>query len=280
MLYRGEKVYDDSNISELIGHSYRERLQDGTTVSVIEQGGHKRYMSAMPRPEGHDSRRYSKLLSSVVATIPRSDWSPLLKEQVEQKRCTSQIQNWESDDQGSHPTCWSAGTNAAGSTARVRMGLPFVRLSAMAVAVPISGGRSGGYEGDAVELLTKRGGVDVALWGYTDMTNHDNDPAVQANRLLHKSLESYECNNFDEFATAWLLGFPCTVSYNWWSHVVMACDLVEIESGSYGVRIRNNWGEGYGAKNDFGFGGYNVFREGHGTPSGGFAFRQFTASTK
>ncbi len=280
MLYPGEKVYDHSNIGELIGHSYRERLQDGTTVSVIEQGGKKRYMSAMPKPEGHDSGLYSKPLRSAVPVISRSDWSARIKEQFAQKRCTSQIQNWESDDQGSHPTCWSAGTNAAASTARVRQGHPFVRLSAMAIAVPISGGRSGGYEGDAVRDLTRNGGVDVALWGYTDMKNHDGDPAVQANRLLHKSLESYECNSFDEFATAWLLGFPCTVSYNWWSHVVMACDLVEIESNSFGVRIRNNWGESYGAKNDFGFGGYNVFREGHGTPSGGFAFRQMTASFK
>lgn len=280
MLYPGEKVYDHSNIKELFGTVTRERLSDGTTVSVQEQGGHKRFLSAMPKPEGHNSRLYSQPLSSASATIPRSDWSARLKEQIAQKRMTSQIQTWTSDDQGSHPTCWAAGTCAAFATARVRQGYPHVRISAMCVAVPISGGRSGGYEGDAVELLTKRGGVDVALWGYTDMSNHDNDPAVQSNRLLHKSLESYECNSFDEFATAWLLGFPCTVSYNWWSHVVMACDLVEVESGSWGVRIRNNWGESYGSKNDFGVGGYNVFREGHGTPSGGFAFRQVTASVK
>ncbi len=273
MLYRGEKVID--NPSQILGQQWQDQV--GRFVMV---DGQRRYLSGMPRPVGHDTRLYSSPLSSAVATIPRSSWSAAIKEQWDQKRATSQIQNWASDDQGSHPTCWSAGTNAAASTARVRMGLLFVRLSAMAIAVPISGGRSGGYEGDAVRDLTKKGGVDVGLWGYTDMQNHDGDPAVQANRLLHKALESYECSGFDEFATAWLLGFPCTISYNWWSHVVMGCDLVEIESGSFGVRIRNNWGESYGAKNDFGFGGYAVFREGHGTPSDGFAFRQMTASIK
>lgn len=280
MLYKGEKVYDDSNIRELLG-GHREYLPDGSHVIVQEHGGVKRYMSAMPRPAGHDSRVYSRTFASAVKLIPRSDWSAALKEQIEQKRLTSQLQNWTSDDQGSYPTCWAAGTCAAFATARVRQGHPHVRISAMSVAVPISGGHSGGYEGDAVSLLTKRGGVDVALWGYTEANRaKDRDPACEANRLLHKSLESYECDGFDEFATAWLLGFPCTVSYNWWSHVVMACDLVEIERGSFGVRIRNNWGESYGAKNDFGYGGYNVFREGHGTPSGGFAFRQVTASVK
>ena len=144
----------------------------------------------------------------------------------------------------------------------------------MSIAVPISGGRSGGWEADAVRYLTQHGGVDSKLWGYTDPSRKDNDPNIQANRLLYKSFESYECNGFDEFATALLLGFPCTVSYNWWSHVVMLTDLIEIEPGSFGFLIRNNWGEGYGDKHPIhGFGGYKVFREGRGTPSGGLAFR-------
>lgn len=272
-LRAGERPIDD--LSAAIG-----TVRTDAIGKYVEQGGQRRYLSAMPRPEGHEPGLYSAPLRSAVAIISRSEWSARLKEQMAHKRLTSQMQNWASDDQGSHPTCWAAGTNAAFSTARVRQGHPFVRMSAMAIAVPISGGRSGGYEGDAVQYLTEHGGVDVALWGYTDMANRDSDPAVQANRLLHKSLESYECNGFDEFATAWLLGFPCTISYNWWSHVVMGCDLVEIEPGSFGVRIRNNWGESYGDKNDFGFGGYAVFREGKGTPSDGFAFRQVTASVK
>ncbi len=262
------KVWEEKDIQALIG--------DGQSVEV---NGVRRLLSAMPKPEGHDSGKYSKRFGAEVPTIPRSEWSARIKELTALKAHTSQIQTWESDDQGSHPTCWAAGTCAAFSTARVRMGLPYVRMSAMAVAVPISGGRSGGYEGDAVELLTQRGGVDVALWGYTDMGNHDSDAGVSANRLLHKSIESYECDGFDEFATAALLGFPCTISYNWWSHVVMLCDLVEIEAGSFGFRDRNNWGS-YGDKNENGVDGYMVFREGHGTPSDGFAFREVTASRK
>lgn len=264
-------IYDDTNFRELIG--------DGTSVVVA---GERRLLSAMPKPEGHDSRLYSKAFGAEVPKIPRSEWKPRLEEQKAKKRRIKDCQKWPCDNQGSFPTCWSAGTCQTYSTARVmQLGIGnYVRISAMSLAVPISGGRRGGYEGDAVEYLTKHGGVDEKLWGYRDPSSHDSDPQVQANRLRHKALETYECDGFDEFATAMLLGFPCTVSYNWWSHVVMLVGLVEIEPGSFGLEIRNNWSDDYGDKNEYGFGGYAIFREGRGTPSGGFAFRQVTPSVE
>lgn len=238
-------------------------------------------LSAEPKPAGHNSRAYSKLFGAEIPNIPRSEWSARIKELKDRRARISDHQTWECDAQ-SGPTCWAAGTCQAYSTARViQMGRQhYIRASAMSIAVPISGGRSGGYEGDAVRYMTQHGVVDSDLWGYGSIRPTAAAAELQANRLLHKSLESYECDGFDEFATALLLGFPCTVSYNWWSHVVMLTDLVEIESGSFGFLIRNNWGEGYGSKADNGFGGYAVFREGRGTPSGGFAFRQVTNSLK
>jgi hypothetical protein len=261
-------IIDDTNWQTQIG--------DGKQVTI---GGETFLLSAEPPPPGHDSRLYSAPFGAEVPTIPRSEWPARIKDQAERKRRVSDHQRWQCDNQGSYPTCWSAGTCQAYSTARVmQMGMDhYVRISAMSLAVPISGGRRGGYEGDAVEYLTKYGGVDVNLWGYTD-PSRKSGPEIDANRLLHKALEVYECNGFDEFATACLLNFPSTVSYNWWSHVVMLTDLVEIERGSFGFRIRNNWGEGYGDKGEYGVGGYAIFREGRGTPSGGFAFRQVTPS--
>lgn len=262
-------IIDDTN--------WRTQIGNGKEIIV---GGERRLLSATPKPAGHNAREYSAVFGAEVPTLPRSEWSARLKEQRARKRTITDHQRWQCDNQGSYPTCWSAGTCQAYSTVRVmQMGIAHhVRISAMSLAVPISGGNRGGYEGDAVRYLTQHGGVDSKLWGYTDRSNKSSDPQIQANRLLHKSLESYECNGFDEFATAMLLGFPCTVSYNWWSHVVMLTELVEIESGSWGFRIRNNWGESYGDKNEYGVGGYAIFREGKGTPSGGFAFRSVTPS--
>ncbi|HWB00053.1 MAG TPA: hypothetical protein VG713_16255, partial [Pirellulales bacterium] len=65
--------------------------------------------------------------------------------------------------------------------------------------------------------------------------------------------------------------------YDWMCHVMCMCDLVEIEANSFGLRPRNSWGD-WGAKNDLGFSGFNVYREGHGTPSSGFMLRQVTPS--
>jgi hypothetical protein len=261
-------IIDDSNWQTQIG--------DGRTVTVA---GEKFLLSAMPKPEGHDSRAYSKPFSAEVPTIPRSEWSARIKEQKERKRRISDHQNWPCDAQ-SGPTCWAAGTCQAGSTARViQLGLKhYVRFSAMSIAVPISGGRSGGYEGDAVSYMTKYGAVDSKLWGYGSIRPTASEAELEASRKRHMALETYECEGFDEFATACLLNFPSTVSYNWWRHVVMLTDLVEIEPGSFGFLIRNNWGDSYGDKNEYGHGGYAIFREGRGTPSGGFAFRQVTPS--
>ena len=262
-------IIDDSN--------WKTQIGNGKVVRI----GHDDFLlSGQPKPAGHNSRLYSKAFGAEVPNIPRSEWPARIREQAERKRRVSDHQRWQCDAQ-SGPTCWAAGTCQAYSTCRVmQLGIAeYVRISAMSIAVPISGGTSGGYEGDAVRMLTKDGGVDSKLWGYGSRRPTASESEIAANRLLHKSLESYECDGFDEFGTALLLDYPCTVSYNWWSHVVMLCDLVEIEAGSYGFKIRNNWGEGYGDKGEYGVGGYAIFREGRGTPSGGFAFRQVTPST-
>jgi hypothetical protein len=256
--------------------NWKAQVGNGKTVRI----GHVDFeLSALPKPAGHDTGVYSKSFGAEVPTIPRSEWPARIKEQAERKRRISDHQRWECDAQ-SGPTCWAAGTCQAGSTCRVmQMGMEsYVRYSAKSIAVPISGGNRGGYEGDAVSYMVQHGVCDSKVWPYGSQRPTGTDAEVEASRQLHKCLEVYECDGFDEFATALLLGYPCTVSYNWWSHVVMLCDLVEIESGSYGFKIRNNWGEGYGDKGEYGVGGYAIFREGRGTPSGGFAFRQMTPS--
>lgn len=261
------KIVDDSN--------WQAELVTGQKMGMG--------LGLVPAPAGYDPLKHgSKSFGAEVPTIPRSEWPARIKELKAKRMNISAVQNWPCDNQGSYPTCWAAGTCQAMSTARViAMGLAhYVRYSAMSLAVPISGGNSGGWEADAVRYASEHGVVDSDLWGYTERSRKDGDAAVQANRAKNKCLESYVCRGFDEFATALLLGFPCTVSYNWWSHVVMITDLVEIESGSFGLLIRNNWGDGYGDKNEYGVGGYAVFREGRGTPGGGLAIRQMTAALK
>jgi len=263
------QIIDDSNYKHLVG--------DGTSIVA---GGERRMLSAMPKPPGHDTRKYSALFGDKFSNIPRTDWPARIKEQREKKERISDWQKFPPHDQDGLPTCWANGPCHAATTCRVVQGLPLVYISACSVAVPISGGHSGGYEGSALELLTDRGGVSQALWPNNSTDRGlDKNPACEADRKLHHTLESYECESFDDFATAMLLGFAVAVAYNWWSHVISGGDLVEIEPGSFGFMMRNNWGA-WGDKNDAGFMGYVTMREGKGTPSSGFALRQVTASIK
>lgn len=261
-------MFDESNYQELIG--------DGTSVMV---NGVHRLLSRSAKPDGHDTRVYSAKFGDRFQTIPRSEWSDRIKEQKAKKMRVSDHQRFPATDQGPLPTCWAAGTCHAFMTSRVMQGLSYVSLSPCSIAVPISGGHSGGYEGNAVRYFLEHGGVRSSIWGDTNTSRRLNDdPDCIADRKLFVALEVLELEGFDQFMTASLLGLPTVDAFDWWSHVVMGADAEEIERGSFGRTERNNWGESYGEKNDAGFGGYVTFREGKGTPDSGFVFYQVLAS--
>lgn len=270
-LYKGEVVYDDKNFHTLLG--------DG---KVVYAGGEPRLLSRTPPPANLDRRSYSTAFGDALQVIPRGEWSGLLKEQLERKARVSDLQNFPPHDQDGLPTCWANGPAHAATTARVMQGLPYLEMSACSVAVPISGGHVGGNEDTAVEYAAKHGWCSTKVWPNNSTDRGKlNDSTCNEDRQHHMALEwIYLGSRFENYATAALLGLPMAVAYNDWSHVVALCDLVEIEAGHYGLRIRNNWGN-WGAKNDYGFPGYAVFAEGarsHGCPDSGFALRQVTPS--
>lgn len=266
MLYPGEKVYEEEP------GRYRELVGDGSVVVV---GGENRLLSRLPPEPGHNPREYSKVFSAEVPTIPESEWQARIEEQLRLKSRTSDFQKFDPDNQGSHPICWAAGTCHAAATARVIQGLPFVRLSAGCIATDVTGGvSSGGYEGNAVRDMAKRGVPSVDVWPYQSSRPTGDSAAVAASRAQHVALEAYELETVADYVTAALLNFPMTVAYSSWSHVVMGCDVVWV-NGRAQFRIRNNWGS-WGANNDAGFSGYSVMR----FPDSGWAFRQMTASVQ
>lgn len=271
-LFRGEVVYDDRNFHSLLG--------DG---KVVMAGGEPRLLSRIPPQPKHDRRSYSTAFEDKFTPIPRGEWSARLKEQIERKGRVSDFQNFPPHDQDGLPTCWSNGPAHAATTQRVIQGLPYLELSACSTAVPISGGHVGGNEDTAVEYAAKHGWCSVACWPNNSCDRSLlNDDKCNADRENHKALEwIYLGSKFENYATAALLCWPMAGASNSWSHVTMVCDLVEIEPNSFGVRIRNNWGD-WGAKNEYGFPGYAVFREGapHACTDSGFALRQVTSSEK
>jgi len=224
-------------------------------------------------------RSYASPFKAKFGNISRGEWDARIEELSRTKASVVDYQKFKPHDQNGLPTCWANGPAHAHTTLRVIQGLPLKYASACSVAVPISGGHSGGWEGDALQYSVKYGFASQDVWGNNDTSRSLNSsPAVIADRKLYMGLEAYDCDSFDDFATACLLGFPIAVAFNWWSHVISGGKLVKIESGSYSIMYRNNWGE-WGDKNEYGFSGYVTMREGKGTPSSGFALRQVTSST-
>jgi hypothetical protein len=272
-------IIDDTNFQTLLGHE-DETLRDGTTVGVHLQNGERRILSYRPTTTGLLHKAAAKPFRDTFPTFPRTDWKARLDEQTSRKRRISDFQNFAPHDQNGLPTCWANGPAHAGTTMRVIMGLPLVYWSACSAAVPISGGYSGGDEWDAGVFFQKYGAADQATWP-NNSTDRSliNSSAVLGNRPHHMILQIYSLGSFDEFVSAALMDPPMTfaVAFNWWSHVISGGDLVLIESGSWGMRYRNNWGT-WGDNNDLGQPGYVTMREGHGTPDSGFCLGPVTSS--
>lgn len=270
-LYRGEKVYATEK-------DWRELIGNGKAVHAC---GDVRLLSRTPPPPGDNRRSYSAPFEDSFETISRSEWSARIKEQLDTKARISDFETWPALDQNGTPQCWSNGVAGAAATVRVMQGLPYIQLSPASVAVPISGGTSGGYEGDAVRYGKEHGWAPSKIFPqHSTDRSLCNDQKVVASRPKFMLLEVFDLgNDFDKLISALLMGMPCAAAWASWSHVTEVCDPVELSGGEFAVRMRNSWGEGFGAKNEHGVGGYAVFPE-HGPPHGRaegiFALRQLT----
>lgn len=270
MLYKGEKVYDHTNFSELLG--------DGQAVHAC---GDVRLLSRTPPPAGEDRRAYAKAYGDHFPIYDRQTIIDKLTEQLKRKRRVSDIEAWPALDQNGTPQCWSNGPAGCAATVRVIMGLPYIQLSPASVACPISNGTSGGYEGDAVRYGKEHGWAPSCIFPqHATGRSLLNDPKVIESRKKFMLLELFDLGN-DYLAMQSCLadGWPCLAAYPDWSHVTEIADGVVLDRNALGHRARNSWSDNWGAKNEAGFGGYAVFREDGGPHSrvdGIFAIRQMT----
>lgn len=267
-LFAGEQVIDDSN--------WRTKIGDGKEIFV---DGEMRYFAAQPRTVPFGGHGFAATFTSKFPRIPRSEWPDRIKEQIRLQARVSDYQDFDPYNQNGTNYCWANGPCQSFTTVRRIQGLPLRIISSASVAAPITRYRNnGGWEADAVEYLLKHGGASVETWPNNAISSrYDNDES-RKERESYLALEALDMENFDDYATAALQTIPCPFAYNWMRHVMMTCDLVEIERGSYGLRIRNSHGH-EGAKNKFGFDGYTVYREGRGTPDSGMAIFQVKAAT-
>jgi hypothetical protein len=266
-------IIDETNYQQLLGNGVQQI--NGVDYRVHTQGGEHRILAATPRQSG---RLCGSPFRTSIKTLPRDSWPELIKRQKLKKKRISDYQKFAPHDQNGLPTCWANGPAHAFTTLRVIQNLPLVYMSGCSVAVPISGGHSGGNEADAGDYSIEHGWASQLVWPNNSTDRSLNgDPKVVADRKHHTSplivdaSDGSNAERFAMFATFALLELPFAVAFNWWSHVISGGDLVQLGANTFGIMFRNNWGN-WGDKNDYGQPGYVTMAEGHGTPDSGFAY--------
>lgn len=230
------RVYDDNNAYLLAGD--------------VTVNGKKMSRGRIPRDfKKQPIVGYSKPFSREL--IPRSEWDDRIEEKQRLKTRLTDICDQAGltvKDQNGLSYCWVFATTHGVEVARVVQGQPMVRLSPSSVGAKIKNFRNeGGWGTEALEYIVEHGVVSQDKWPECSLDrkydNDDND----ADRKRHQVQEwdLLDEGDFDALATACLVNDPTSIGLSWWSHQVLAMDLVSFGNKKYGITIDNSWGTGW-----------------------------------
>jgi hypothetical protein len=224
--------------------------------------------------------------------IARSEWSARIKEMESTKSRLSDIRrnalgpgkHIPALDQGRLSYCWAYSTGMALILTRAVANMPYVRLSPTAVAAKIKNfANRGGWGALSMEFAVKNGYPSETVWPNQSLQRHYDCDQTWEDAKRHRvtagwwdlSKDVYSRNlPFDVVMTLLLCRVPVVVDFNWWGHSVCAIDPVEVEPGSFGIRIINSWKDSWGDL------GESVLRGNKAHPDGSVAPRVITASSK
>lgn len=202
--------------------------------------------------------------------IPRSEWPERIRDM---ERTESRLSDFRlrgnnglpipSLDQGPVGYCWAHGPAHCVTLIRAVMNLPYVPLSAYAVAATIKNGRDeGGWGALAQDFIVARGIPSQEMWAQGDRDYRKSRPGCWEDAATRKIQEgwmdvaapAYDRNlSFDQQATSLLSRCPYAGDYDFWGHDVCAMDLLDLEPARdlmdpdrWGVRIWNSWGDAWG----------------------------------
>jgi len=269
----GELVIDDSNCHLFTGGAVVNGEAKGTGYVPRDYAVHPAEMFAQP---------------SEMQLIPQHEWSARIKELEDTKSRISDIRRKgnknskiPSLDQGNYGYCWAHSSVMAFMLERAIANQPYIPLSAFAVAAIIKNYRNeGGWCGLSAKFLREVGVPSQATWplGRVDRSLDTAAMRAEANGFrvvedwVDLTTEVYNQNlTFAQVMTCLLSQQPLAVDFNWWGHSVCAMDAVEVEPGSFGIRILNSWTDLWGLD------GEAVLRGSQATPNGAIAIRGTTA---
>jgi len=205
----------------------------------------------------HPQGCYARAKPFDIGLIPESEWQARLDDLKANKALLSDYRNVmglnggpiPSRDQNGKGYCWAHSSTSASLIVRAKANLPFADLSAYAVACVIKNFRDeGGWGAESLEFIAEKGIPSSEFWPQQSMSRSNDKPATWENAKLHRITEWMDGSETkaeakQQMVTALLLGLPCVVDYNWWSHSVCAIDLVSVSP--FQIRIWNSWGDSW-----------------------------------
>lgn len=225
-----------------------------------------------------------------LKVIPRSDWSARIKEKNDTQSSLWHVRQYAANgslmptlDQNGQGFCWAYSTTRCVMYLRALQNQPYVRLSGHAIGCMVKNFRDeGGWCGLSAKFHRDKGCPSVDFWKEKSMSRSNDNAETWANAAghvvsedWHEVVGEYDQNlTFDQLATLLLCNVPCAVDYNWWGHSVCAIELVEVESGSFGIRIDNSWTDSWEDR------GSSVLRGNKAIPDGAVGLRVTGASPK
>lgn len=237
---------------------------------IIHEGNYHEFLAPRdPNAQGHHGlvpRDYQKhpMGSYPWATavdfpvIPQSEWPARIAEKDSKKSWLADVRMKagpnngpiKSRDQNGKGYCWAHSGTSAHLLVRAVMNQPYADLSAYSVACIIKSYRDeGGWGAQGVDFQVANGVATSKTWAQQSMSRSNDNAATRAEMASHKIIDQwadlaaaqYDRNlSFDQFCTASLIDVPTVDDYNWWSHSVCGCRVV---NGST-MRQRTRMGSG------------------------------------
>lgn len=243
----------------------------GHALPAFDDGIERRFLASIPSPML--ARADFPGYASSNPVIPRSEWRPI-------KRPRPRVPILDQDGRGA---CVGHGAATALMMARDVAGLDFELVSAPFVYALINGGWDrGSSPADAAKVLLDTGVCLMSEFPEPQYLKSHIPAAAYETAKRFRAIEIYQCANFDEMVSAWILGFTLfdtiQVGSNFNSldadecppasrgagnHCIASGDeLRQGRNGDWILDHRNSWTEQWGTAGHFGY------REQHATAQG------------